>query len=205
MKADWDGHRGAAQWTGYLVQALAASPLLLTVPADVSIFWVGYRTAAKDGREQFWVMFVSAIAKEESNFDPDCVFQEPFPLNQKSIGLMQLSLSDTSYSCEFLTDNDIKDPRKNLQCAVRIISKLVATAGRIGGDTAHRTSGAAAYWSTLRVANSGARDSRAYIISRTQSLDRQAPVARSTQLARNLSAYLATSSLAHSCYARRDY
>jgi Transglycosylase SLT domain len=154
-----------------VLDALDASQLAACDPVDVASFWQGYLAANVADRRQFWLMLISAVARMESNFDPDCVYEEPPPLNQKSIGLMQLSLTDTAYGCEFPDEESIKDPKRNLSCAVRILERLVVRDGRIGGDSANRTNGGAAYWSTLRTANRGSkRDPRAYVISRTSVL-----------------------------------
>lgn len=134
MKADWDNYSIATGWTGFVLEGLNNSNLLSFVPADVSDFWIDYSEANNEGRTQFWLMLISAIAKMESNFDSACVYREPPPLNVDSIGLMQLSLGDKSYGCDFTDEETIKDPRRNLLCAVRIIDRLVNRYGRIGGD-----------------------------------------------------------------------
>jgi hypothetical protein len=170
MRADWDGHPGGQDWSSYVLTGLAGSRLPGFVPVDVGEFWPGYEAANAAGRQQFWLMLISAIAKEESNFDPNCEYDEPPPLNQKSLGLMQLSLTDTRYGCDFPDEASVKDPRRNLSCAVRIMDRLIVRDQRIGGDGAHRKSGAAAYWSTLRVPKPGRRDPRTYIIGRTRTL-----------------------------------
>jgi len=170
MRADWDGHPNGREWSSHVEMALGISQLPGFVPADVQQFWSGYEAADPAGRQEFWLMLISAIAKEESNFDPNCEYDEPPPLNQKSLGLMQLSYTDRSYGCDFPDEQSVKDPRRNLTCAVRIMNRLILRDQRIGGDGAHRTAGAAAYWSTLRVPRPGKRDPRAYVISRTSVL-----------------------------------
>jgi hypothetical protein len=170
MHADWDDEPQASEWTDIVLEGLRSSELTRAVPIDVADFWRGYEGADVDDRTQFWLMLISAIAREESSFDPGCVYEEPPPLSQKSIGLMQLSLTDRTYGCDFPTEESIKEPRRNLLCAIKIIDGLISRDGRIGGDPAHRTAGAAAYWSTLRAPRPGKRDSRSYVISRTSSL-----------------------------------
>lgn len=170
MKADWDQHAGSAGWSDFVLDAVRASTLEQAQPADSAAFWAGYAAADAQGRQQFWLMLISAIAKMESNFDPNTVYGEPPPLNQNSIGLMQLSKTDTSYGCDFPTEESIKNPKRNLSCAVRILDRLIHRDDRIGGDKDHRKKGGAAYWSTLRVPKPGKRDARAYVISRTSVL-----------------------------------
>lgn len=170
MKADWDKHANAAAWTGFVLEGLSASTLAAATTADSAEFWPGYAAADDADRQQFWLMLISAVVKEESDFDPNCVFEKPPPLSQKSIGPMQLSRSDTSYGCDFPDENAVKDPRRNLMCAVRVLDRLVNRDGRIGGDQAHLKKGGAAYWSTLRIAKPGKRDARGYVIGRTRAL-----------------------------------
>lgn len=170
MKADWDKHQNGPEWTEFVAAALKGSALTKAEPVDSASFWQGYVVADEAERAQFWLMLISAVAKQESNFDPNCVFEEPPPLNQKSIGLMQLSTTDTVYGCDFPDEDSVKDPQRNLSCAVRILDRLVNRDGRIGGDHMNRNKGAAAYWSTLRVPKPGKRDARQYVIDRTSSL-----------------------------------
>jgi hypothetical protein len=153
-----------------VVDELNRSGLWGQIPGDVADFWAGYADADEDGRRQFWLMLISAVARMESSFDPNCVYHEPPPLGVDSIGLMQLSLGDTVYGCAFTDEASVKDPEKNLRCSVKIIDRLVARDGRIGGDNDHRREGAAAYWSTLREPKPGKRDARAYVIKHTSAL-----------------------------------
>ncbi|PZR82086.1 MAG: hypothetical protein DI537_37225, partial [Stutzerimonas stutzeri] len=70
---------------------------------------------------------------------------------QYSLGLLQLSYSDNAaYGCGFTTEAEVTNPDRNLACGVRIMTKLVGRAARIGGDNLAIAGGAAAYWSTLR-------------------------------------------------------
>jgi hypothetical protein len=77
------------------------------------------------------------------------VFREPAPLNINSVGLLQLSLSDVkNYKAEHLgitSEEDLKDPIKNLQLGLLIMSKLhqkhpTLNVYQVGGK----------YWSALR-------------------------------------------------------
>lgn len=69
--------------------------------------------------------FLKAVVSAESGFDRTNVFMEPAPLNQKSIGLFQLSLTDkANYKCDFSNENEIKNPIKNIECAYLIFAKL---------------------------------------------------------------------------------
>ena len=166
--ADWDGVAPDAQaWTGYLESALNefGQPLLASPPSDVAPFCANYAQLSARDKKQFWIVFISAMAKRESNFNPHSIYAEPAPLNQNSIGLLQLSLTDNrSYGCSFANEADIEDPRKNLECGVRIMARRLAN-GEIGGGGNHH--GLAAYWATLRDAPDRNLASRTYIISRT--------------------------------------
>jgi hypothetical protein len=93
-------------------------------------------------------------------------YDEP-GLAEDSIGLMQLSLSDARiYGCAFASERDIMDPARNLECSVRILSRLIPTAGHIGGGADH--TGAARYFGTLWTNTPGHQAARAYIISKTR-------------------------------------
>lgn len=120
-------------------------------------------------REQVWITLISAIAKHESDFDPHGTFDEPPPLNERSIGLMQLSLSDAQdFHCDFATEAEIEDAHRNLDCAVRILVQLVPQDGVIGGGRQDYRRGAARYWSVLNVR--GNADARAFIVGQTRTL-----------------------------------
>jgi hypothetical protein len=132
------------------------SALLSTDPADVSEYCPAYRTASTSDRAAFWVGFMSALAKPESNFNPATRFQEPGMSERDgspviSRGLLQISResANLNYGCGIGEAEELHDPRTNLTCGVRILSRLVPRDGLIANE-ARPWHGAAAYWSPMR-------------------------------------------------------
>jgi len=166
FSADWDGRPGATGWATATHEALTGpgAALLAANPSDAALFCANFASLSAVDREQFWITLISAVAKRESGFNPTTRYDEP-GLDEDSIGLMQLSLGDARiYGCSFTSEADISDPAKNLECAVRIMTRLIPRAGMIGG--AGNIIGAAAYWSTLRDRPQNIA-SRNYVISKT--------------------------------------
>lgn len=143
------------------------SELARLVPADVAAFCPDYAAASPDGRAAFWRALIAAMVPPESARKTATAYWEGGTLQQFSIGLLQLSLTDAAgYGCSFRTEAEITDPEANLACGVRIVTARVRRSSRIGGDAAHPSAGAAAYWSTLRVTS----PARAQIIAATSAL-----------------------------------
>lgn len=158
IPARWDGRVAqAAQWTGYVVNALKrhGQGLLACEPKDIGQFC---RTVPADdeGRARFWVFLISGIVEFESDFDPTQKYTEPFLDHGRpvvSAGLLQLSISDAAnYGCEFATEADLLSPEKNLSGGVRILQRLITQDQVITGCVGDRYFGAARYWSTMRPA-----------------------------------------------------
>jgi len=172
FSAVWDGETDdAAVWSQWLSEDLEThgAALIDLIPADAAKFCRTWPTLTRRGREQVWITLISAIAKYESDFDPHGSFDEPPPLSERSIGLMQLSLSDAKeFHCDFTTEAQIEDARRNLDCAVRILAELIPPDGVVGGDSGEDERGAAGYWSVLNVR--GHADARAFIIAQTTAL-----------------------------------
>lgn len=170
--AAWGGQADdAALWTQWLSEDLESdgAALINLIPADAAEYCSSWRTLDHRGREQVWITLISAIAEYESSLDPHASFNEPPPLTERSIGLMQLSLSDAAeFHCDFTSESQIEDAHRNLQCAVRILAKLVPQDGVVGGGWRNDRIGAAAYWSVLNVR--GHADTRAFIVGQTRAL-----------------------------------
>lgn len=125
-------------------------PLAASNPADAEAFCPAYRHLGAADRALMWRTMLTAMARPESNFRVAEVYWEK-DQSQYSIGLLQLSLADErGYGCGLRTEVDLTRPEANLSCGVRIMRRLVARDGRIGGDPAHIARGGARYWSTLR-------------------------------------------------------
>ena len=152
-RAQWDGKAAqAGLWTGWLTDAIEGDGAVLTQlsPRDVRSFCPRYRELDAHERAQFWIVLISAISERESDFEHAAYLDEPPPLSERSIGLMQLSLSDVDdYGCAFASEEEIADPEKNLKCAVQIMGQLVMKDDVIGGAPRLDRKGAAAYWSVL--------------------------------------------------------
>ncbi|SCM79725.1 hypothetical protein KL86PLE_90607 [uncultured Pleomorphomonas sp.] len=142
------------------------------VPADIDTFCPGYAAASPAGRAHFWQELMTAMVSPESGYKTKTSYWEKGQ-DQYSLGLLQLSYNDKySYrdasipGCEFTTEAQVTDPDVNLQCAVKIMTKVVKKANVIGGDQSRLTRGGANYWSTLRMTS----DARPPIIAATRSI-----------------------------------
>jgi hypothetical protein len=168
----WDGQVDEASvWTQWLSEELEAHApdLIRSTPRDATDFCAAWPWLGRHDREQVWITLISAIAKYESDFNPSASFKEPPPLEEDSIGLMQLSLSDAKdFHCGFKTEHEIEDPRRNLDCAVRILDHPLPRGGLIGGRLETDRAGAAFYWAVLN--DNGHPDSRAFIVAQTNAL-----------------------------------
>ena len=93
------------------------------------------------------------MSKFESAWDPHDIYHEPPPLNEDSVGLLQLSYADAaSYHLEHLDSakKSLEDPLVNLRCGVQIFATLAAKDGLIASSAGGKYRGAARYWSVLR-------------------------------------------------------
>jgi hypothetical protein len=80
----------------------------------------------------------------ESGCNPNKVYRERN--GTLSIGLYQLSIGAANqYGCDFQTNEDIKNPKKNEDCKNRIAAKLKAKYPNSPWDEA-----LGAYWGTMR-------------------------------------------------------
>lgn len=120
---------------------------------DVSRFCPKYAELGAFNRVQFWAELVSVMSYFESGWKPATVFKEPAPLNNLSVGLLQLSTSDAKNyksipQCAAIsTTPGLMDPLKNLDCGIRILAHWV---GKDGVVTSVNNYGGSKYWSVLR-------------------------------------------------------
>lgn len=130
------GHTWKPAWNDVVADAIArdASELLDpgSVPlAEVQTICPGFATTSREGRLAFWTLFLAAISRYESGFDPAARFQEGWKdpetgKPQFSEGLLQLSYSDARYHDGCALDRaagNIVDPSANLSCGVVILAK----------------------------------------------------------------------------------
>ena len=156
--AAWSTENPDGSWTRITEQAVAQSALVHLVPADVQNFCPSYARLTQKQRSQFWVALFSAMAKPESNFKPHSFYQEKFNDGKGrpviSRGLLQISHESANqprYSCGVKQPHSLHDPKVNLSCGVKIMSKWVKTDGVISQSGWSKTpKGGARYWSTLR-------------------------------------------------------
>lgn len=156
--AAWSEKNLDGSWTRMTEQAVAKSPLVKLVPADVQSFCPLYASLPQQQRSKFWVALFSAMAKPESNFKPQSFYQEKFKDAQGrrviSRGLLQISHESANqprYACDIKQPHSLHDPKVNLSCGVKIMSKWVQTDGVISQQRWSKDpKGGARYWSTLR-------------------------------------------------------
>ncbi len=149
--SDWDGLFFAKEWTESLIKSLQDfGPWLLAgdVPSDMKDF---VPSSKPFDRKSFYVALISCMAREESNFDPQCIYVEDFDdvsgNRVVSRGLLQVSIeSVNAYGARIQKAKELHDVATNLRCAVIIMEKWV----RKDGCIATGKRGGARYWSTLR-------------------------------------------------------
>jgi uncharacterized protein YraI len=153
----WDGkHADTNQWNQYTADAIAkyGTAMRTKTPSDVASFCPNYGNLDEAGKTQFWIGLIAAMAKYESNYNPNTKYTENFDdSNGNSVisrGLLQLSYeSAKAYGCDVSSSTALHDPKVNLTCTVRIINKWLASDGVISAQTSGWR-GAARYWSVLR-------------------------------------------------------
>lgn len=136
---------GRDDWTAAMIEALNEDgvPLLSAMPADVLQYCPGYATQTRENRAAFWAGFISAVAKYESGWNPGVRGEGGVK------GLMQISDGAArAHGC----GGSMLNPRANLQCAVRVMTRSITADGAIhGGKRGWR--GVARDWMPLRSAS----------------------------------------------------
>lgn len=145
------------EWSDHVRRELhtLAPALLNHLPKDSGVYCPNYKNLTLIQREDFWIYLLSAMARYESNFNPDLKYKESFyDNNGKNVisrGLLQISIeSSRGYNCGFANENEIHDPFKNLSCGLRILNKWMVNDGYIGSRVIRSWRGGARYWSVLR-------------------------------------------------------
>ncbi|MFN7729874.1 MAG: hypothetical protein ACK5P7_12020 [Bdellovibrio sp.] len=151
-------------WTAFLVQTLRADgqALLETVPQDIRWYCPRYAKLDQDQRLAFWARFISVLAEHESSYDIATILYETQLSSARehvfSTGVMQLSIvssRDRKYGCTMIqTQDDLFDWRKNMGCAVRMMSQMMkrdqAITVDLTADAAGPWRGFSRYWAPLR-------------------------------------------------------
>lgn len=147
IKSDYDFDWNNKAWSKVLVTAIKESSLIVDLPILDDREEFGY----VDGCDPvlFWGRLMVAMAKWESNYDPESTYMESFGLYSR--GLFQVSLVDANrYGAPFTTEESVNVPELNIIGAVKVLAKLVSSDIRIGGKVSDRWKGGARYWSVLR-------------------------------------------------------
>lgn len=160
----WDAYNPQGTWGFYVHQALDRDVnafLVQNPPRDVTDFCPRFDSLPMMERVHFWASLVAEIAARESAFVPLTATDEGrYDAGNKGIistGLTQLSLLSTKASCyqkrgcaEVASQQDLFDPKKNLQCSVAVMSCLTESGDCLSCQRDGGWRGIARYWSTLR-------------------------------------------------------
>jgi hypothetical protein len=132
----------------------------------------GYNYATDPEKKQFWILFLSAVSKPESNFDPDEEYRETN--GTVSTGMLQIDPRASNQWCGVLSKDmkksnfvmsDMHNPKTNLQCGLVMMQWQVLGVpkqpdmrqtrpdlkGRLFTDNSYW------YWSTLSNKNSSGK------------------------------------------------
>ena len=153
----WSQNEKGAEFSALAKQMIEAHGqiLLSKIPADIDHFCPSFKEYDQETKKDFWVMFLSAMARYESNFNTDLQFREPFNDSKGnrviSRGLLQISIeSARGYGCQMASADELHNPAKNLECGVRIMSRWLDRDGLIHNVSGRTWRGSARYWAVLR-------------------------------------------------------
>ena len=163
VKPRWETVKAHPEWTSYARESLwkHGQYLLTGELKDIKDFSV----KSEVNREEFILFLLSLMVEKESYFKPSTEYKEKFKdrngRNVISTGLFQISLESSNgsrYRCGMKSQADLKDPRKNIECSIKILNALVREDSRIAGKVSGSWKGGARYWSVLRDTRSDAYD-----------------------------------------------
>jgi hypothetical protein len=81
----------------------------------------GYNKASLDDKSNFWLVFFSALARSESNFNVKA--RSKMSRGHRSLGLLQLATSTAKSNCQIIPPKEsVLDPILNLNCGIKLIS-----------------------------------------------------------------------------------
>lgn len=142
------------EWHNVALATVNASSLPSITPTDTAMWFPG---VAKPTPEN-WVGLLAGMAKAESNFNKNETYTENFKDKNGvfvvSTGLFQISQeSARAYGFPGITTEELKDPAKNIQVAVKILEWWVKRDGVIAStvNSSPKYLGGARYWSVLRI------------------------------------------------------
>jgi hypothetical protein len=164
-KIELGGSTWDPAWDAIVEQALPPEMLSMQVPHDVHRFCPRFYQMSDVDKRAFWAYFFQALAGAEAGLNPKTRVRHTEPEVAvtdgvsgrlvRSEGLLQLTYEDQKrYGCDFdweadraLKPNDpartILQPKNNLQCGVKILTKQII-------DQHKPLFARAAYWSTLQ-------------------------------------------------------
>jgi hypothetical protein len=102
-----------------------------------------------------WVHLLGAMCKHESGYKPATTYKENFKSSASgdfviSTGLFQVSYGSLrGYGIQTTTEK-LKEPLHNIECAVKVLHKLVKENVSIAGRVNGKWQGGARYWAVLR-------------------------------------------------------
>lgn len=134
-------------WTDHALKGVLASKLNGFNPSD------GYAFCPKGMSPGNYVVLLAAMAKYESNYNPDTEYTENFKDRNGnyiiSTGLLQLSQeSARGYGCAANSQAWLRNPYNNIDCSIRILERWVVGDQIIAGSNPWQ--GGSRYWSVLR-------------------------------------------------------
>lgn len=152
----WEvNHPERQAWSKELILDFKAVLPSMNRAQDATDWCSRYEKLDPNDQAVVWATMAVKIAYYESSWDPNNVYHEPPSLGVDSIGLFQMSYSDSLPWCILNQgSNSLKDPLNNIKCAVNEMAKLVSKDGIIAsGWTTHagagQGKGLARYWSTM--------------------------------------------------------
>jgi soluble lytic murein transglycosylase-like protein len=118
--------RSGVAWSAQLIASIKDSISQLE-QGNPESFVSGYNSLSAELRTKFWAELLIAVAKYESDWNPNESYYES-SLGYYSIGLLQLSSVDqANYKLdEDMSKKSLQDPLVNLRCGVKIFAKLVS-------------------------------------------------------------------------------
>lgn len=145
-KLSWNN----AEWSNFAVGKIKAEYYSrLTQAQDLETFCPRYHDLPPHHQAFVLGELLSAMAKFESAWKPETTYTEAFADRHGkrvvSRGLLQLSIeSAQGYKCPITKAQALHDPKTNIDCGLRILSRVIERTGRIGA------AGPKQYWAVIK-------------------------------------------------------
>lgn len=142
--APWSRVSGSMLWTRQAVDSIRIHLASLDRARDVNDFCPGYRNSTTTESQHIacWIRIVGGIMEKESGFKTNDALIENS--GEASVGLMAMSAGQCPNAP---SSSALKNPLKNIECAVNVMARLVQRDGYISGPS---WQGAARNWSCLQ-------------------------------------------------------